>query len=113
MERPAIQVAISLDEPAVALSPWRVKLNRHGRLQRRALAAGRIVQVKVAASMVNDATAVSGRTAGIVTLVLCMSLQAAAICLTGIQVADALMIGQKVNPRADPHRRIGIALQGD
>ena len=65
---------------------------------------GRIEQPDRAAALIDDATAIGLRMAGVEVVVIGMAAQLAAVGSAGVEVADAFAIAEKPDPFAQPHR---------
>ncbi len=67
-------------------------------------------QPEVAGALVDHAGAVAGGVAGVELLVVGVAAQAGAVGQAGVEVADALVVGEEGDAAADEHRRVQVPL---
>jgi len=72
---------------------------------------GRVEEPDVGATLVHDAPAIGRRVARVVVVVVGMAAQLAAAGSAGVEVADTLVIGEKPDTVAEPHRAGDVSLQ--
>jgi hypothetical protein len=99
------QVAVSRHEPAGALHPRAAQVDFDG--------IGRVTCGVVAPDfgrvLVDDASTVGLRAAGVVLAVVGVAAQVSAVGKAGVEVADSLVVGQEPHPVPKPHRGGEIA----
>src|SRR5215472_11036711 len=103
------QIFRSRNEAPLTLCTLRVVFN--GKLAR--LPLFRVEGIKVAARVINDRSTIGRRVASIEILVLRFSSQVLALRRTGVQVAHAFVVGDKIDSRAHPEWPSQIAIKTD
>ncbi len=83
----------------------------HGQLARYGVRAQIVDQPELAGALVDDARAVAGGVPGVEVGVVGVPAQIGAVGQTGVDVADALVVGEEGDPAADEHHRVEVPAQ--